>query len=93
MNVFLRSIKSNIIGKFLRLKNNVLYPNKLSITINKNVKLKFKTEHKIAKSWFFPRYGEKGKIHEPAVTKLICEEVTSSDCVFDIGSHLGFFTV
>src|SRR4051794_26567660 len=56
-----------------------------------NIKIVYDTTDKYSKKWFYPRYDD-GKIHEPMATRLFIQHINKQDCVFDIGSHLGYFT-
>ena len=56
-----------------------------------NITLRFSTQDRYSKSWFYPRY-DKGNIHEPAVAKLLLQELKPTDCFFDVGANLGYFT-
>ena len=53
--------------------------------------LKFSTKDAYSKSWFYPRY-DNGNIHEPAVSKLLFQALKPTDCFFDVGTNLGYFT-
>ena len=56
-----------------------------------NLKIVYNTTDKYSKKWFYPRY-DAGKIHEPMATEFFVKHIHERDCVFDIGSHLGYFT-
>ena len=53
--------------------------------------LRFNTTDAYSKSWFYPRY-DNGKIHEPAVSTLLLAALKPTDCFFDVGTNLGYFT-
>jgi FkbM family methyltransferase len=64
----------------------------LTVNINENVKIKFKTEHPIAKKWFYPRYFF-GDVHEPGLTYTLLHFMKPKTVFYDIGSNLGFFSI
>lgn len=57
------------------------------------LELTFATTSPITKRWFYPRYGNGQRLHEPPVARLIASRLTRSSTFYDIGANLGFFTV
>jgi FkbM family methyltransferase len=55
------------------------------------VEIHYSIEDAYSKAWFLPRYAG-GKLHEPALTKLLGEHLKSSACFADVGAHLGYYT-
>jgi FkbM family methyltransferase len=52
----------------------------------------FETIDPISKAWFYPRYMF-GRLHEPAITNLILDEISKDDIFYDLGSNVGWFTL
>lgn len=52
----------------------------------------FSTNSKEANDWFFPRY-RKGQLHEPEISKLLIEHLEEDDIFYDVGSHVGYYSV
>lgn len=57
-----------------------------------NITVTFSTTNSYARKWFYPRYGF-GRIHEPCVTLMVIDELTPNDIFFDVGAHLGYFSI
>lgn len=57
----------------------------------KSLTVRYLTTDKHSKHWFFPRY-DKGKIHEPIVTKMLVSSLNASDVFVDVGTYVGYFT-
>ncbi|MFD2823505.1 FkbM family methyltransferase [Lacinutrix iliipiscaria] len=55
------------------------------------IKILFDTTDSYSHSWFYPRCRN-GKIHEPAATNIFIDTIKESDCVLDIGGHIGYFS-
>ena len=55
------------------------------------VDLKFNTKDFYSKKWFYPRY-DSGKFHEPGSVELFIDHLKEDSIVFDIGSHIGYFS-
>ena len=51
----------------------------------------FALEDLQSRSWFLPRY-DRGKIHEPLVTKLVSLLLRRAKLFVDVGAHLGYFS-
>lgn len=58
---------------------------------HQGVEVHFDITDSYSKKWFLPRYDH-GKIHEPVATDIFIDRIKSSDVVFDIGGHLGYFS-
>lgn len=52
----------------------------------------FLTDDDYSRNWFYPRY-ENGKLHEPAVSRMLMKSLTPSSVFVDVGAHLGYFSM
>lgn len=52
----------------------------------------FLTEDHYSHDWFYPRYRN-GRLHEPALTRLMFDSLTPDSVMVDVGAHLGYFSV
>nr|WP_281431863.1 FkbM family methyltransferase [Rhizobium setariae] len=50
------------------------------------------TDDDYSKGWFYPRYS-KGRLHEPAASQLLLDNLTESSVFVDVGAHLGYFSM
>lgn len=55
--------------------------------------LRYATESAAAKKWFYPRYINGRRVHEPPISSLIRSELDPNSVFFDVGANVGFFTV
>jgi FkbM family methyltransferase len=55
--------------------------------------LRYATESPVAKRWFYPRYIDGRRVHEPPISSLIRSELGPNSIFFDVGANVGFFTV
>lgn len=56
-----------------------------------DVEILFSAEDTYSRIWLHKRCGE-GKIHEEKVINLLVENLNSSKCFVDVGTHLGYYT-
>jgi FkbM family methyltransferase len=71
---------------------NLFYGGKKDYVMNyKNIQTKFLTNDEYSKHWFFP-HCDKGKMHEPIITKMIIDSLKEEDVFVDVGAHLGYYT-
>ena len=52
----------------------------------------FPTDSDYPRRWFYPRYSD-GRLHEPASTRYLLDNLTSESTFIDVGAHLGYFSV
>jgi FkbM family methyltransferase len=57
----------------------------------KNIQTKYLTNDEYSKRWFYP-HCEKGRMHEPIITKIIIDSLKEEDVFVDVGAHLGYYT-
>jgi FkbM family methyltransferase len=58
-----------------------------------NLLLRYATRSPVAKRWFYPRYTNGQRMHEPPISALIRSELDPDSVFFDVGANVGFFTV
>lgn len=53
-------------------------------------KVCFSVEDEASKRWFYPRYAD--SMHEPGTTQVFAHLAKKSNVIFDVGSHIGWFS-
>lgn len=56
------------------------------------VRAYFPTDDLYVRNWFYPRYRN-GLLHEPQVSKYLCDQLDSNSVFVDVGAHVGYFSV
>lgn len=57
------------------------------------LELRFSLSDEASRDWFLPRYASGRRVHEPPVSWVIRHTLPEDGVFFDVGSHLGFFSV
>ena len=85
MNGFAKRLRQRVLFALFYLKPRVAIR-------YQNIPMEFNTSSRLAKNWFYPRYGF-GAPHEPALCDQLREHLNRDSVFFDVGANLGFFTV